>query len=159
SAYFGCHQVLFSPLTFLLRPTAWLRAISKYEAEITGGPHFAFDLCVRKGTAEEQASLALGSWRLPLNSASHLRAATRDHFAQRFAENGFRRDAFCPCYGLAEVTLAATAQERFTPVQTRRLSVDALARDSVVLAAEGERSAEFVGCGTAIRDVQVVIMD
>ena len=68
----------------------------------------AYDLCVRKITPEQRAQLDLSSWRLAFNGAEPVRAETIDAFCQAFEPCGFRREAFYPCYGLAESTLMVT---------------------------------------------------
>ena len=42
---------------------------------------------------------------MAFNGAEPVRAETLDAFAEAFAPCGFRREAFYPCYGLAEATL------------------------------------------------------
>ena len=42
---------------------------------------------------------------MAFNGAEPVRAETLDAFAETFAPCGFRREAFYPCYGLAEATL------------------------------------------------------
>jgi len=54
SMYCGARCVLMSPLSFLQRPARWLHAITRYQATTSGGPNFAYDLCVRKIRAEER---------------------------------------------------------------------------------------------------------
>jgi amino acid adenylation domain-containing protein len=103
--YAGGRCYLMSPLTFLQDPFRWLDAISRYRATTSGGPNFAYDLCVRRIPEEKLADLDLGSWRVAFSGAEPVRAATLDRFAERFAVGGFRRSAFYPCYGLAEATL------------------------------------------------------
>lgn len=44
--------VLMSPIDFLKRPFRWLQAVSRYQATTSGGPNFAYELCVRKITPE-----------------------------------------------------------------------------------------------------------
>ena len=44
----GGRCVLMSPVAFLQRPMRWLEAISRYRATTSGGPNFAYELCVRK---------------------------------------------------------------------------------------------------------------
>src|SRR5262249_24256570 len=44
--YIGAECVLMSPTAFLQKPIRWLRAISRYKAATSGGPNFAYDLCV-----------------------------------------------------------------------------------------------------------------
>jgi acyl-CoA synthetase (AMP-forming)/AMP-acid ligase II len=59
--YGGFPCAFMSPASFLQRPARWLEAISRYKATISGGPNFAYDICVRKVTPEQTATL---SWRL-----------------------------------------------------------------------------------------------
>ena len=48
--YLGVPCVLMSPIHFLQQPFRWLAAISRYRATTSGGPNFAYDLCVRHTT-------------------------------------------------------------------------------------------------------------
>jgi amino acid adenylation domain-containing protein len=106
--YAGSTAVLMPPLAFLEKPVRWLRAVSAYGAATSGGPNFAYDLCVRKVTAEQKRELDLSGWTLAFNGAEPVRAATLERFAEAFAGCGFRRESFFPCYGLAEATLFVT---------------------------------------------------
>jgi len=106
--YCGASAILMPPMAFLEKPVRWLQAISDYRAHTSGGPNFAFELCARKITAEEKAGLDLGSWRLAFNGAEPVNPDTLDRFSAAFAECGFSRKAFYPCYGLAEATLLVT---------------------------------------------------
>ena len=103
--YSGASCVLFSPVSFLQRPVRWLEAISRYGATISGAPDFAYDLCARRIPPEEVADLDLSSWAVAFNGSEPVRAQTLERFARAFAEQGFDRRAFYPCYGLAEATL------------------------------------------------------
>ncbi|HEX6699781.1 MAG TPA: AMP-binding protein, partial [Gaiellaceae bacterium] len=104
--YFGFPVRLLSPLDFLKRPLSWLHQISDFRATISGGPNFAYDLCVRRRVSEEEvAQLDLSGWRLAFNGAEPVRRRTMEAFAAKFAPAGFRRSSFFPCYGLAEATL------------------------------------------------------
>ena len=62
TVYRGASLVLMSPLAFLQNPVNWLRAISRYRADTSGGPNFAYDLCVQRSTPEERAALDLSNW-------------------------------------------------------------------------------------------------
>jgi len=103
--FVGAPCVLMSPLAFLQKPLRWLQAISHYRATTSGGPNFAYDLCVRKIGEEQLTALDLSSWKAAFNGAEPIRAGTLEAFAEKFAPCGFRREAFRPCYGLAEATL------------------------------------------------------
>ena len=129
----GSRAVLMAPLSFLQRPALWLEAISRYRATTSGGPNFAYDLCVRKVTEAEKAGLDLSGWTVAFNGAEPVRAETLERFAAAFAPCGFRREAFFPCYGLAEATLFVTG------------------------GAPG--SGEVVGCGRAAPDQTVAVVD
>lgn len=98
---------LLSPLTFLKDPLLWLEQIGTIEATVSGGPNFAYELCVRRAEREPEraAALSLGSWSVAFNGAEPIRPRTLQEFAGRFAVAGFERAAFLPCYGLAEATL------------------------------------------------------
>ncbi len=100
---------LMSPVHFLKNPLAWLRQISELGATHTGGPNFAYDLCLRRAAAD-LTELDLSTWRVAFNGAEPVRARTIAAFAERFAPNGFRVESFLPCYGLAEATLIVTGR-------------------------------------------------
>ena len=106
----GARCILLSPTAFLQQPFQWLQTISRYRATTSGGPNFSYDLCVRKITDEQRATLDLSSWSVAFNGAETVRAETMDRFAAAFAPCGFRREAFRPCYGLAEATLIVSAR-------------------------------------------------
>lgn len=55
---FPCYWM--APATFVGRPRAWLEAISTYRATHSGGPNFAYELCVRRIGPYERAGLDLG---------------------------------------------------------------------------------------------------
>ncbi len=111
---------LMSPASFLMRPLRWLQAVSQYRATTSGGPNFAYELCARKITEQQKATLDLSSWKVAFAGAEPIRAQTLETFAEAFACSGFTREAFLPCYGLAESTLFVTgfkAQPTFQTVQ------------------------------------------
>jgi amino acid adenylation domain-containing protein len=158
SLYVGAHCILFSPVAFLQSPVKWLQAISHFRATTSGGPNFAYDLCVRKVTAEELTDVDLSSWAVAFNGAEPVRADTLERFASRFAVCGFRREAFRPCYGLAESTLLATVGGSTGPV-TRTVQADALAANRVVDAAEDGNSRVLVGCGSIDNEEELRIVN
>src|SRR3954447_19025532 len=65
----GARCVLMSPMAFLQKPLRWLQAIDRYRGTTSGGPNFAYELCVRKTTPEQRAALDLSSWRVAFNGA------------------------------------------------------------------------------------------
>ncbi|MDO5308432.1 MAG: aminotransferase class I/II-fold pyridoxal phosphate-dependent enzyme [Planctomycetia bacterium] len=158
--YCGCPNVMMSPLHFLTRPVRWLNAISKYRATTSGGPNFAYDLCVRSIKEEALDNLDLSSWRVAFNGAEPVQAETLDNFARKFERCGFRYEAFYPCFGLAEGTLIVTGGTRDQAPVTRVVDVDALANGRVIPAApDAPRSRTLVSSGRSIIDQRVLIVD
>ena len=94
--YIGRQNVLTSPMTFLQRPVRWLQGITKYGVTISGGPNFAFQLCVDKIRDHELEGLDLSTWETAFNGAEPIRAATLNAFTEKFEQCGFRRSAFLP---------------------------------------------------------------
>lgn len=107
--YAGARGVLLDAATFVRRPASWLEAISSERADISGGPNFAYDLCVQKITAAERARLDLSHWRVAFNGAAPVFPRTLRAFSKTFRDAGFRPSAHVPCYGLAEATLLVSA--------------------------------------------------
>src|SRR3569832_1813316 len=106
--YGGFPATIMSPASFLQHPLRWLEAVTRFQITHTGGPNFAYDLCVRRVNAEQRARLDLRSWRVAYNGAEPVRFETLRRYVDRFRESGFRREAFYPAYGLAEATLKVT---------------------------------------------------
>ena len=158
--YGGKFNVLMSPVAFLQKPLRWLQAISKYRATISGGPNFAYELCVRKITPEQRATLDLSSWSLAFNGAEPVRAETLDAFCEAFAPCGFRREAFFPCYGLAESTLMVTGGMKFEPPVIRTFDAGSIETGAAVARsgfAPGTR--RLVGSGRELDGQDVRIVD
>ncbi len=118
--YLGATAILMAPLAFLEQPVRWLQAISKFRASTSGGPNFAYELCIRKITSEQKQELDLSCWTLAFNGSEPVRAATLAQFSDTFAECGFRQQAFFPCYGLAESTLFVTGHRLTDNSQLQR---------------------------------------
>ena len=157
TVYAGNHLAMMSPLAFLQRPLRWLQAISRYRATIGGAPNFAYDLCVRKTTVEERATLDLRSWRVALCGAEPIRDGTLKRFAAAFEQSGFRREALFPAYGLAEATVIVSGGPSGIPPLVRALLASAIERDLVVDAPDGQPGARrVVGCGSPLQPVVVV---
>ena len=158
--YCGGTCTLLAPAAFLQRPALWLETISRTRATVSGGPDFAYDLCVRKIPAEQRQGLDLSSWQVAFTGAERIRAETIERFAEAFAPCGFRREAFFPCYGLAEATLMASGGPRQTAPTIVRVSADSLARHRVEdVSHNGPTSRTLVGCGQCLPGQKIVIVD
>src|SRR6266536_31904 len=158
--YSGFRVTLVSPLAFLQQPLRWLDAISRTRATTSGAPNFAYDLCARKISAQQIANLDLSCWDVAFTGAEPIRAETLDRFVTKFEPCGFRREAFYPCYGLAEATLFVTGgMKRALPV-TETVRASALEDGRVTAAQPGSADARtLVSCGRAWADQRVAIVD
>jgi 8-amino-7-oxononanoate synthase len=145
---------------FVRNPFLWLDTISRFRATVSGGPNFAYDLCVRKITAEQRAVLDLSSWKVAFIGAEPVAPATLARFAEAFAPCGFRAASFYPCYGLAEATLMVTGPKAGSGATVRAFHDDALARNAVVpLPDRAPGAHHLVGCGVPVGSLSVAIVE
>ncbi len=154
--YVGFPVTLMSPIDFLQQPLLWLQTISQIGATTSGGPNFAYDLCVRKSTPEQRAMLDLGSWSLAFNGAEPIRPATLERFVAAFGPCGFRREAFYPCHGLAEATLIVTGGSKGHAPIVQGFDGGALEQHRVLTDVAGR---SLVGNGVAQPEHTVQIVD
>ncbi|HYN20124.1 MAG TPA: condensation domain-containing protein, partial [Thermoanaerobaculia bacterium] len=138
-----------------------LEAVSRHGGTTSGGPNFAYDLCVRKIPAEQRRSLDLSRWEVAFNGAEPVRAATLEGFAKAFADSGFRPSAFYPCYGLAEATLMVSGGRPDEPPVVRAVAADKLADGGAAAPPEGDdaRTRRLVGCGAVLDGQTLAIVD
>src|SRR5207248_693461 len=157
--FHGAPIVLMSPLGLLQRPLRWLQAISRYRADTSGGPNFAYDFCVRRISADEKAALDLSRWSVAGIGAEPINSQTITHFTEAFAGCGFRPEAFWPSYGLAEATLVVTAANKADRPVFRTVLQSALEQGRAVDATPGAPDTRtLVGCGHPWLDQQLAIV-
>jgi amino acid adenylation domain-containing protein len=163
AVYSGRRSVLMSPLAFIQRPARWLWAMSKYRGRTSGGPNFAFELCLQKIQPAECEGLDLSSWTAVVSGAEPVRAETIERFSQAFAPYGFRPEAFLPGYGMAESVLAVTGGRRETPPVICSFDADALLHHRVEAldskACPNGNARRLVGCGQPIPDGEIAVVD
>jgi acyl-CoA synthetase (AMP-forming)/AMP-acid ligase II len=157
--YGGFPVTLMSPLDFLQKPLRWLRAISKYRATTSGGPNFAYDLAIKKAKPEKLKDLDLSSWEVAFTGAEPVRAKTLEQFAETFAPYGFRKEAFFPCYGMAESTLIISGGPKLVPSTLCHVNARLLEQNQVKIGIPGDVDTRtLVGCGKAVQDQEVIIV-
>lgn len=149
--------VLMSPTSFLRRPGLWLESIERYKARITVAPCFGYQWAASRVSNEEAQKLDLSHLDLAACGAEPISPAMLDHFAERFARAGFRKESFYPCYGLAEATLMVSGDHRGADLQSQSrlaraplsLHFDrtALRQNTAIEAKSTEDSIEVVHCG------------
>lgn len=158
--YVGIPCVLLSPTVFVQKPYLWLKAISDYRGTASGGPNFAYDLCVSKITEEQAASLDLSSWKLAWTGAELVRAATLIAFENRFSTRGFAKTAFTPVYGMAECTLAVTTDHFLNRFKSIKIDRVQLLEDQIKIPAinYSTETKAFVSCGHSLPDQEIRII-
>ncbi|MDR3203798.1 MAG: amino acid adenylation domain-containing protein [Deltaproteobacteria bacterium] len=157
--YLGALCLIMPPMAFLRRPANWLEAVSRYQAQATGGPNFAFEACVKKITDEQMASIDLSSLKVLFCGAEPIRWETVKRFVERFEKASLKREAFYPCYGLAENTLFVSGVKPFSGASVLELDANAYAEGRVRLASqESETIERLVSCGRAgyLNEIRVI---
>ncbi len=154
--FVGFPLVCMPPEAFVMKPFAWLKAISQYGGTIAAAPDFAFNHCLQRTTPQQQATLDLSRWRVAFNGAERINGQTLERFAEAFAPSGFRIEAFLPCYGLAEATLFVTGSRRDRAYFSRQFDAASLGQG---VARRTNDGIPLVSCGDPHGDAEVVIVD
>jgi acyl-CoA synthetase (AMP-forming)/AMP-acid ligase II len=155
--YSGSRTVFLSPLRFVAEPAAWLRAIAREGAEISGCPNFGYDHVLRCISPADLAGLDLSAWRCAISGGEPIGPSTLERFAEAFRGCGFQATSFIAGYGLAEATSVVTAVAPEAPVRVRSFDREAL-RDGMAVLASGE-GRRLVGHGRVAAEHTVVIVD
>jgi acyl-CoA synthetase (AMP-forming)/AMP-acid ligase II len=141
------------PLSFLRQPVRWLQAISDFKATTSGAPNFAYDLCVNKISTERKQGLDLSHWQNAFNGSEKVHYQTLQKFSDYFADCGFQKKAFLPCYGMAEATLFVTGKQSLSPVITANVDENALLHNHVVPSNTNQTGQyTLTGCGKVAGD-------
>ncbi|QDV64662.1 Long-chain-fatty-acid--AMP ligase FadD29 [Crateriforma conspicua] len=158
--FVGVPNVLMSPMTFLQRPSRWFQSISKYGVTVSGGPNFAYQLCVDKIDDSELEGVDLSTFKIAFNGAEPIRASTLDAFTRRFEKYGFDHRSHLPCYGMAETTLLVTGGPSNPRPVTSWFDGGALDEKAVRPASEDQQGArQLVACGRVLEDESVLVVD
>jgi len=159
--YFAAPLYVLSPLSFLVRPECWLRAIDRYRATLSAAPNFGFELCLNKIDEVNLRGLDLRSLRMVVDGAEPVSVETLRRFLEKFAPYGFRPGAMAPVYGLAEnsVGLAFPPPGRAPVID--RVDREALSRRGMAEPAkQGDpHPLEIVACGRPLADHEIRIVD
>ncbi len=158
--YVGARCILMSPLDFLQKPLRWLTAISTYSASISGGPNFAYDLCVDVIKDEELKDINLESWLIAFNGAEPINPMTIERFSKKFKPYGFNENSFFPCYGLAEATLYVSGKTFEKKLTVNSFKAKQMEQQFAVPADLDESNTyNLVGCGVPGKNVNIKIVN
>lgn len=141
SLYHGIPVVILSPLAFLARPARWLWALHRHRGTLSPAPNFAFDLCTTRIRDADLDGLDLSSWRLAMNGSEAVSPDTIERFTRRFAPYGFKSEAMCPVYGLAEASVGLTISPPGRPPRVDRVSREVFTQTRTAAAASGQEAA------------------
>ncbi len=128
--YVGFLSVLMSPQRFMRNPLTWLKAISDFQCTITTAPNFAYERCVRYAAKLGDQKLDLSRWNTAINGAEPVRPETLSRFYHTFTPHGFRKQAYCPAFGLAEGTLFVTGIQRDQAPNTLHINRETLLKEN-----------------------------
>ncbi len=159
--YWRIPSYIFSPLTFITRPVAWLKGIDHFKITYSVGPTFAYNIALKKISDRDLSGLDLSSWRLAFIGAEPIDVETAQGFIQKFRKYGFRSTSFYPVYGMAETTLALSFPASNT--ETRYDCVDRLKlineKRAVPTDPLSENSLSFVSVGKVLPNHFLKICD
>lgn len=146
---------------FAIRPLQWLRLISRNRCTVAFSQPFGLKLCTLRLRESDLKELDLSCWRAAGIGAEMIRPETLRDFAEKFASAGFDENAFLPCYGLAESTLAVTFSKIGKGCKSIQVDSKTLIdkRMAVRLQADGRKQNEFVNCGRPLPGHTVKIVD
>lgn len=152
---------IMEPEAFLYNPTRWLRAISRFKANISCAPNFAYELFIKSVGEPERETLSLNGWEVAMVGAEPVRFNTLESFSKSFSACGFRKTAFYPSYGLAESTLIVTGGCRKEAPISLALDRSALEKGRVVPVPPGSKPdvKVLISCGSPLGEQRVSIVD
>ncbi len=158
--YSGIPCIIIPSSSFLQSPFYWLQTITKQRATVSGGPNFAYNLCVQKINPAQKNELDLSCWRVAFNGAEPIQSETLETFAGTFGDYGFKRNSFYPCYGLAEGTLLVSGGKIQSDFSVIRLSRSALENCRIAESNPGENEeCQLVSSGRINDDHQTIIVN
>ena len=159
--HFAAPLYVMSPLSFLIRPESWLRAMHRFHATFSASPNFGFELCINKIAEEDLQGLDLSSLRMIANGAEPVSAHTVRRFIERFGRYGFPVNAMGPVYGLAECSVGLAFPPPGRPPLIDRVNYDQLSRNGIAESArpDDQRPFEIVASGQPLPGHEIRIVD
>ena len=120
--HLGCLCVTMPPMAFLRQPLCWLRAVTHYRAQLTGGPNFAYDLCCDRIPEDRLRELDLSSLSVCYCGSEPIRLKTIR--PRPFPSCQFRRNPPSSCYicGGPPAFTSQAAEMTAIPAAARNMS-------------------------------------
>ncbi len=144
----GLELYLMNPTTFLIRPFKWFE-IASGQKFISPAPNFGYQFCVERLKENQLDGIDMSQPRRFCIGSEMIRPETMKGFLKKLESTGFKAEHLCPCYGMAETTVALTFDETGQGIRVASPDVG-----------EGEKVIEPVVCvGTPIIDTEIRIVD
>ena len=147
---------------FARRPLAWLDMISRNPGNtVSYSPTFGYDICARRMSTQLKSSerFDLSRWRVAGNGADMIRPDVMQAFVDAFADAGFKAQAFCPSYGLAEATLAVSLMPPGEGIRIELVEESELSGAGTPAQERPRRYRAIVNCGKAVKGMEIEIRD
>jgi fatty-acyl-CoA synthase len=159
SLFADCDAVLSTPMSFLRRPSSWLKTIHTYSGSHCPAPTFAFRYAVQRVRDKQLQGLDLSSWKTAFAGAEPIPPEVLSGFQERFGPYGLAKETLLPCYGMAEATLALTFIGQHDTYRTHSVGRLALAEGRVEAPQSAGDTLELVSCGKALEGTSLWIED
>ena len=132
---------------FARRPLIWPTLIAQNGATIAYSPSFGYELCTLRALKASLDRLDLSSWRVAGVGGDMIRPAVLRRFADAFHGCGFRKQAFMPSYGMAEITLGITFGPLDRGVEVDRIDLNRLQTEGRAVPAKANGNGHGNGDG------------
>jgi len=161
----GMTMVFMTPMSFLKKPIRWLKAITNYSyigEIISGAPNFAYDWCCKLTDDSILNELNLSKWRIAYNGSEPVKYSTITNFIEKFSKCGFKAEAMCPVYGLAENTLMVTPPDFKNKTFVIMVDRNKFKQGKIEVINDSDKnfnSMPCIGCGPIVGEIEVKIVD
>lgn len=111
--FIGHSLHLCSPARFLMDPIEWLCMLAEQRVSVTALPNFGMTYLLKKLQEEDAISqiARLDALRQIYLGSDSINATVVDQLSLRLASHGLSRNAFTPCYGMAEAVLMVSCKQ------------------------------------------------
>jgi fatty-acyl-CoA synthase len=156
----GADVHVFTPATFLRRPTRFLQYFAEHRATVMTGPNFSYDHLIESADLTQLAADSLSSWRLAFNGAEPVSPRIVRSFSEKFAAVGVAPPVMYPVYGMAEATLAVCFPRPGSVARVIHIDRASLSRDADRMQStfDGNRK-QVVSVGFPVHGIEMRIVD
>ncbi|MDP7720851.1 fatty acyl-AMP ligase [Mycobacterium sp. TY814] len=155
----GNEVIVIRTDAFLRRPIVWAEMLSKFRAEVTAGPNFAYSVLARVLEKADPDSIDLSSLRVAVNGAEPIDHRDLEYLTSVGSRFGMGAGVATPFFGLAEATLTVSAGDFRAPAVVDYVSRRSLAENhrAEPIDPDSEDAQPVVCLGLPIPDMQVRI--